>query len=384
MIVYILPIFLIWKLIDVITSLVAPTIIPYLGNFSYADTMSIYGLPDFIRSWSNFDGIFYIRIAMTNYSQYEQAFFPLYPLLIRFFTPLFANNPIFTGLIITNTAFLLALIVLHKYLKLLDYSQSYVKWFIAFLVAYPLSFYFGVMYTESIFLLLLLSCLYFLHKRNFIMVFIGGYLAGLTRINGIFLLIPIAFYLIERVRKIEVDKLKAITSHIAVMFGPILGLATYCYYLWKTTGDPFYFFSAQEYFGAQRSTQLILFPQVVYRYIKIFMTADYNFQYFVAILEFVFFVAVFCILLIDLYRLVRNKQYNILRIGLNIFSFANLLLPTFTGTFTSIPRYSLLSISIFFLFSELKSRVLKISLLLLFVVLHIVLLAFFIQGYYIT
>src|SRR3989338_7634876 len=33
--------------------------------------------------WANFDGVHYLSIAERGYVQYEQAFFPLYPVLVR-------------------------------------------------------------------------------------------------------------------------------------------------------------------------------------------------------------------------------------------------------------------------------------------------------------
>ncbi len=166
--------------------------------------------------------------------------------------------------------------------------------------------------------------------------------------------------------------------------GPVLGLASYCVYLWKTTGDFIYFFHAQEFFGAHRSTSIILLPQVLYRYIRIFLTANHNFQYYVAVLEFIFLLFVGGVFTLELFKLIKLKKPNFVRLGFLGFSFINLILPTLTGTLTAIPRYSLLSLSLFFYLAEIKNRGVKLAIIGGFIILHIILFAFFVQGYYVT
>ena len=375
--------FVIWKVVDTLVSIFASYFIPYMGLFSYGKDMLVYGLPDFIRSLSNFDGIFYIRIALKGYSQYEQAFFPLYPLLIRLLTPVVSGNPIIAGLLISNAAFLAALLFLKRLLSFIGLKQSQIIWFIIFLLAYPASFFFGVIYTESLFLLLFVASLYFQKRENNTLAFIFAYLTGLTRIVGIFLFIPLFLNALRQFTQ-KKDSLASGFSKMLVVVGPILGLATYCLYLWRTTADPLFFFKAQEYFGAQRSTQLILLPQVFYRYGKILLTASKNFQYYVALIELIFFLFAFIILAYDLYRLLRTKKINFDRLGLNLFSLVNILLPTLTGTLISIPRFTLLSISIFIFLGQIKNIFIKAALLIIFIVLHIVIFSFFIQGYFVT
>ncbi len=379
---------LVWFFINLATSLIAPLIIPYLGFFSYGFYMYPYNMPDSIRALTNFDGIFYIKIATEGYYYTEQAYFPLYPLLIRFVN-LFINNPIISGVLISYAAFLTGIAIFNRYLKLLV-KPPLEKRIILFLLAYPTSYYFGVMYTESLFFMLFIASLFFFKKRSYVISFIAAYLTGLTRVVGVFLVIPLALLLFEKIYKEKSFSLKIILSRywkfIIVILAPALGLFTYCFYLWSTSGDPLLFFHVQEEFGANRSSHLITPPQVLYRYLKIFLTADISFQYFVAISELSFYLFALTVLGFDLKKIIqkRTKQINFDRLGLNLFSFINILLPSLTGTLTAMPRYTLLSLSIFFLLAELKSSALRYFLIVLFCVLHIVLYSLFIQGYYVT
>ena len=173
-----------------------------------------------------------------------------------------------------------------------------------------------------------------------------------------------------------------INKNYLLLLSPFLGLCTYIYYLWKTTGDPLAFFSSQTAFGAGRSTHLILLPQVLYRYAKIFLTTQWNVGYFVALLELSTFIFVFTILLVQLKDILSSKNKALL--GLNIFSFANLLIPTFTGTLSSIPRYSLLSLSFFIYIGLLKNVRMRLLICFIFALLHVALVTLFIQGYFVS
>jgi hypothetical protein len=106
------------------------------------------------------------------------------------------------------------------------------------------------------------------------------------------------------------------------------------------------------------------------------------------------FFLVFTVLIFDLFKhlkinnwkLIRNLKLEIRnydRLALNLFSFANLILPTLTGTFSSVPRYALFSISIFLFLTEIKSRILKIIIAIVFIVFHVIILSLFGQGYFI-
>ncbi|MEK7633429.1 MAG: hypothetical protein AAB437_01135 [Patescibacteria group bacterium] len=391
----ILFLFLLWRIFDFLIIFFSQKVIPYLGFFPYGDQLPGFNLPTWISSLANFDGLHYVLIAKNGYSQFEQAFFPFYPLIIKFLTPLFSNNQLLTGLIISNIAFLIGITIFAR-----SYKDS--NWFIIFLLAFPTSFFFGAVYTEGLFFLLLISTLYFLKKERYLFVIIFAFLASLTRFVGIFLIIPIILHWIFRSfpRRWEsrlswIPSFEGMTPKLFLtLLAPILGLLVYCSYLLKTTGDPFLFLTSQPIFGANRSSHLIFLPQVYWRYFKIFFTAAHDFRYYISLTEFLMFNFVFIVLILDLLKIInlkikKLKSYKLQvisydRLGLNLFSFANLILPTLTGTFSSIPRYSLFSLSFFIYLSQIKNHFIKYLIVGVFIILHILLLGFFSQGYFIS
>ena|SRR3989344_1295630 len=378
-------IFLLFSTGNLATAILAKYIIPYLGFFPYKEIAQQFNLPSFLTSFANFDGAHYLLIAKNGYTTYQQAFFPLYPLLIRWLSPLFSNNLLLTGLIISNLSFLVGLYIFSKYLKLTTNNQQLTVWVIIFLLVFPTSFFFAAVYTEGLSFLLFISTLYFLKKEKYGASSIFAILASLTKFLGVFLIIPILLTQMAKLKSQNRNlKLKASAKLLITLFSPILGLTIYSLYLWKTMGDPFFFLNSQWAFGAHRSSNIILLPQVYYRYLNIFFTANLNFQYFISLFEFFTFNFVFIILILDLIENYKLRIKNYYFLGLNLFSLVNLLLPTLTGTFSSIPRYALFSLSFFIYLAQIKKLSLKIAIATVFVILHIIILGFFSQGYFVS
>ena len=395
--------FIVWRTIDILTSLITPHLIPFLGFFPYKELLADYKLPVFLSSFANFDGTQYLTLVREGYNTYTQAYFPLYFLIVRAASVLFPmlysarlHNNLIASLFVSNLSFLIGLFLFNKFLLLLfPKEKTSAKWIILFLLLFPTSFFFGAVYTEGLFFLLFIGSLLFLHKKNYWAASLFAILASATRFVGIFLLIPFLFHFIN-LRTIGYWKLKKIKFDFKVYYitiiSPLLGLGAYMIYLWRTVKDPLFFFNAQPVFGANRSTHLILLPQVYYRYFKILFTAQWNFQYFISLIEVIFFTFILIFLCLDFYNIIKtyktNRQSPIANrffylLSLNVFSFINLVLPTFTGTFSSIPRYALMSISAFIFLGQIKNKTTKVAFLGTFLILHIILLGFFIQGYFV-
>jgi len=143
------------------------------------------------------------------------------------------------------------------------------------------------------------------------------------------------------------------------------------------------FFHAQPSFGAGRSTTLILFPQVLYRYLKIFLTTNFNWAYVTALSEFIIFTIFLLVIIYELYFWWKKKNW--FYIGIATFSLINILLPTATGTLLSVPRFALISISFFlFLARVITQTYLRIFIIAVLCILQMVLFSFFLLGYFVA
>lgn len=94
-----------------------------------------------MSTMANFDGVHYVKIASEGYKQFNQAFFPLYPMLIKLFAIPFNNNHVLAGIAISISSFFAGCILLNKLLTE-KYGRSKAMSALLFLLVFPTSFFF--------------------------------------------------------------------------------------------------------------------------------------------------------------------------------------------------------------------------------------------------
>jgi len=332
--------------------------------------------------WANFDGVHYLWIAQNGYGLYEQAFFPLYPWLIRWLAK-FIHNYIFSGLLISHLAFFAGLYLFYR-LLLLDFSEKFVRRTIILLLLFPTSFFFASFYSESLFFFLMIAAFYFARRGKWLVSGIFGGLASATRVVGIFLLPALLVEWWEENKmqnakcKSQNDNLKFKIFQIFSIFLTPLGLIFYMRYLAIHWGDPLLFVRVQEYFGAERTGgKIILLYQVFWRYFKMILTTKPDPLYFVVWLELLTAAGFLGLLVWGYFQKIRHSWL--------VFGILAYLLPTLSGTFSSLPRYVLVIFPGFIALNLLveKYRWGKI-LYLIFAALLLISTIFFTRGYWVA
>ena len=165
-----------------------------------------------------------------------------------------------------------------------------------------------------------------------------------------------------------------------VLLVPI-GLLGYMFHLKQTTGDWLAFLHALPSFGEQRSSLPVLLPQVFYRYIfKILPNLNYSYfpVVFTTLMEFIVAIIYSLFSLLSLFKL--RLSYALLLIG-------GFILPTLTGSFSSLPRYVLVLFPGFILMSLYLSRLpvflRAVICIALFLLLQIAT-SLFVRGYWVS
>lgn len=326
--------------------------------------------------YANFDGIHYPLISENGYGEFQQAFFPLYPLLMNWVHTITGLSYVYSGLLISNISFFLFLYVFYKLLKRI-LNKKNITWPILFIVAFPTAFFFQAVYTESLFLfLVVLSFLFFVKNKYFFAFLIAGIASG-TRVVGIFLLPVFIFSLIIKERN------NITPSFICRVFVYSLlgasGLIGYMWYLGVEYSDPLLFIHSQSAFGANRSSgEIILLPQVLFRYVKILLTVHpKTLTFWISFTEVsTFLLSVF--LCLFSYRTKVNRS-------IIAFSLLVLLFPTLSGTLSSIPRYALASIVLPIAFSLLiKKNSYRILILVCGFVIQAIFASIFFAGFFVS
>lgn len=327
--------------------------------------------------WANFDGAHYLTISDIGYLGFEQAFFPLFPTLVNLIHRALHISYLDSALLLVNICFLLTLVFFIKLIKI-DYSISTMWWVVIAFLSFPSSFFLLSIYTESLFLFLVFGSVFFARRGNFLISSIFGGLSSATRLVGVFLLPVVLYEIYLRLKNIKkIQKKDIFFPTIFVLTIIPLGFIIYMVYLAVVYGDPLLFIHSQPAFGANRSGgEIILLPQVVWRYISIFLTVPYtNYDFWKAWIEFI----IFFLVLYGLYVAYKKR----VRLSYIMFSFAALILPTLSGTLSSIPRYALVCFAIFFLFPSIKNIFIRSIIIIISLITETVLAALFLRGYFV-
>ena len=185
----------------------------------------------------------YINIAQNGYASYGEnankiVLYPLFPLLMRILATVFRNYTV-SGLIISYAAFGTASAYLYKLMRIdYDVEKSVDALLLMFIAPYGL--FFTSIHTESLFLALSITTLYYARKENWLAASLIGYLTALTKTQGVIILAPVVYELI--ICSIRDKKFKK--SGLFAMFIP-LGFVTYLAINKIVQGDWFAFVAHQ-------------------------------------------------------------------------------------------------------------------------------------------
>ena len=100
----ILLIVFIWRIGLLLLGGFADVHLDYLPSFPYYDSLlANYNLPRWLYSWANFDGVHYLTIVQKGYigTGLIQAFFPLYPGVVKFLS-YFVPNQVIAGFLVSS------------------------------------------------------------------------------------------------------------------------------------------------------------------------------------------------------------------------------------------------------------------------------------------
>lgn len=153
--------------------------------------------------WDHFDSGFYLGIAQHGYwpastlhSQTNWVFYPLYPLLISIFGKLFGGSTDayhIAGVLIANIAGVFMMVYLYLLARKEFGSNRVAARAVLYLAVFPTAFFFSAIFTESLLLGLCIASIYYARKQCWWLAGLCGGLAALTRLQGVTLIVPLAW-----------------------------------------------------------------------------------------------------------------------------------------------------------------------------------------------
>lgn len=327
---------------------------------------------------ANFDGEHYIQIARLGYQPLEYFFFPIYPLMISLVNWVVGYN--LSSFVSIGIVFsvILSFFSLHYLYKLarLDHDIETSRWIIISLLIFPTSFYFQLVYTESLFLFLCVTSFYFARRSKWAIAGILGAIASATRLIGVVMFAALLFEWFIQWRETKRPNFKGLLSISLIP----TGLFLYMIFLFFATSDPLAFYHNVSIFGEQRSDHMVLLPQVFYRYVFriIPSLSDYWPMTITIFLELATGVSFLLLSVVSFFK--QRGSYAIFLIG-------GYLIPSLSGSFSSFPRYAIVLFPAFMIIGKYlsnSSKAVKIALVTTFTILLSIFSIMFSRGYWIS
>lgn len=215
-----------------------------LSSVFVQGSLSLPGIVDLIgqRLTEPGDAVRYLDIAKNGYTAVGEnainlVFYPLYPYLIRFLSLIVPNRAL-SGLIISRVSFAGAAVLLYEWI-LYERKCTADAWLgVMLLSLYPFSVFVLGVYSESLFLVLTIGCLFLLRKKRFVCAGIAGFLAALCRVQGMLLILPAAYEMLSL--RLGDEKRRFSPKDLSVLLIPA-GFGVYLLINYALHGNPFQF-----------------------------------------------------------------------------------------------------------------------------------------------
>lgn len=225
----------------------------YWGDHHYFTDQRIEGGKfNLLEGWAQTDSQWYIKIAEKGYGEPKNldiwsrqmdglsyAFFPLYPIFIRFFAMLTGWHYLLGAFILSNLILVLSWLSI-DYVIAKVYSKKYAFLTATLITLFPFSLFLRSYHAEGLYLLELTWWLYFLTKKQFGKASLLMGLLNVTKGTGWLLNVILFFGLLGSYKAKKVNK-KTIIFYMALALIPIVIWLAFVY---LATGDVFYFYKA--------------------------------------------------------------------------------------------------------------------------------------------
>ena len=193
-------------------------------------------------TFARYDSGWYHGIAKDGYAWVEGgrsnlAFFPVYPLAMRAVGPLLGDLPshlYFGGIVVSWLASIGGMLMLYR-LARLDLDPPAADRSVLFALLHPGAFFFGVVYTESTYLMLAVTAMYGFRTGRWWLGGVAGALLTATRVTGVMLLPALAWVAWRTWR--DTRSSPWWMPAVAVAMVP-LGLAAFSAWCYVLSGNP--------------------------------------------------------------------------------------------------------------------------------------------------
>lgn len=186
-----------------------------------------------IDVWLRWDAVHYMNIAAFGYKGVgagDTVFFPFYPYLVGGLAKLTTINVTLMGILVSTIATIIALICFYDLVLILFKDENLAKRSTLLLGLYPTAFFLFAPFTDALFLLLAIASILMMVKKSPILAGVFACFAGLTRPQGILLILPM---MVLYFQTLLVDKKYFNWREILALIIAPLGFCGYS--IWRNT-----------------------------------------------------------------------------------------------------------------------------------------------------
>jgi hypothetical protein len=195
--------------------------------------------------FARWDSVWYLAVADGGYDGAgREAFFPLYPLVVRLGGAL-VGSPLVAGALVSTGLLAVALVLLHR-LVALDRDRDVARNAVLVTALSPMSFFFSAVYSESLFLAVSVGAVYAARRERWALAGALGALAAATRSAGVLLLVPLLILYPWGSGRQPARPRRAPRADVLWLALVPLGLVAYCSYLALAGHDALAPFHTQE------------------------------------------------------------------------------------------------------------------------------------------
>lgn len=238
-----------FRLVSAIVGFFANITIPLYQDQGF----TVFATPNaFWDRFARYDSGWYYGIASAGYAFVEGgrsnlAFFPLYPTMMGIAGRLAGGaqeHYYLAGIAISWLSFTLAMPLLYR-LALLDLPRDAALRVTTLAAVFPSAYFFGIVYSESLFFMLLVGTVLALRTRHWVLAVIAGAAMTATRVNGVMFVPALAWIAWQSARPTPRDRGLA----AAAVGGSLFGIGAYCYFNYQLSGNPFEWYDSIQRWG---------------------------------------------------------------------------------------------------------------------------------------
>ena len=327
----------------------------------------------FWDTFARFDTGHFQAIAWSGYApaaggRSNIAYFPVYPMLMRMVGRLFGRSHAtyyLSGIGISWVCFVLAMFALYS-LARLDLPRHRAERAVLLTMIFPFSFFFGVAYSESTFLLFTVLAFYAFRTRHWFAGGLCGAIATATRVPGILMVPALACIAWQHAEPIRRDRASA-AAGLALAAS---GFGAYCFYIFHLTGHPFEWVAALQRWGYHPGGSPWAAPLTLLRHLvahpRVYLSTDpmavYDTLYGLTAI---------------LFTLAIPFVWRQFGAGYGVYMLLNLWLPLSSGLFEGLGRYCSVLFPCFIWLATIRSRSVATAVVVTFALFYTLALALF-------